>query len=441
MENRRGPPRLGGQGGQGGQQRDRARRQPGHRRHGARRGDHHAAAQRHPARRPDPLGQLHDRHRQRLGLPLGIGAQPGRTRQGDQLRAQYPEREARRLLCQDSDRRARPARRRRGACRRCHAGCAAAGAASAGGTGVRSTDIRSTGVRGTGECRAGADQRRRAGQDRGAAAAMTSLRDRAGPADRPGERERLLREIGAAASDGPLPLAEAALALAVREQPAADPLVYHRHLAALAEDIGRAAAPARTLGERIAACNDILFGKYAYQGDTITYDDLQNANLMRVIDRRRGLPVALGILYIHGGRAQGWQMAGLAFPGHFLVRLEQGGERAIIDPFNLGTRRSPADLREMLKATAGIAAELEPAHYAPVGDRQVLLRLQNNIKLRLVQGEQLDKALAVVGDMLLLPPHHAALWDEGGLLPAHLDNYRAAIAALEEFLPRASGDT
>ncbi len=266
---------------------------------------------------------------------------------------------------------------------------------------------------------------------------MTSLRDRAGPADRPGERERLLREIGAAASDGPLPLAEAALALAVREQPAADPLVYHRHLAALAEDIGRAAAPARTLGERIAACNDILFGKYAYQGDTITYDDLQNANLMRVIDRRRGLPVALGILYIHGGRAQGWQMAGLAFPGHFLVRLEQGGERAIIDPFNLGTRRSPADLREMLKATAGIAAELEPAHYAPVGDRQVLLRLQNNIKLRLVQGEQLDKALAVVEDMLLFAPDHAELWHEAGLLHAHFDNYRAAIAALEEFLRRA----
>jgi regulator of sirC expression with transglutaminase-like and TPR domain len=266
---------------------------------------------------------------------------------------------------------------------------------------------------------------------------MTSLRDSAGPADRSGERERLLREIGATASDEPLPLAEAALALAVRERPAADPLVYHRHLAALAEDIGRAAAPARTLGERIAACNDILFGKYAYQGDTITYDDLQNANLMRVIDRRRGLPVALGILYIHGGRAQGWQMAGLAFPGHFLVRLEQGGERAIIDPFNLGTRRSPADLREMLKATAGIAAELEPAHYAPVGDRQVLLRLQNNIKLRLVQGEQLDKALAVVEDMLLFAPDHAELWHEAGLLHAHFNNYRAAIAALEEFLRRA----
>jgi regulator of sirC expression with transglutaminase-like and TPR domain len=273
---------------------------------------------------------------------------------------------------------------------------------------------------------------------------MNSPQDKASPTERrgePGERERLLREIGAAASDGPLPLAKAALALAARDTPPSDRAVYCQHLAALAHDIGREAASARTIGERVAACNDIVFGKYAYQGDTVTYDDLQNANLMRVIDRRRGLPVALGILYIHGGRAQGWRMSGLAFPGHFLVRIEHDGERAIIDPFNRGTQRSPADLREMLKASAGVAAELEPAHYAPVGDRQVLLRLQNNIKLRLVQGKQLNKALTVVEDMLLFAPDHAELWREAGLLHAHFDNYRAAIASLEEFLRRTGGGT
>jgi regulator of sirC expression with transglutaminase-like and TPR domain len=69
----------------------------------------------------------------------------------------------------------------------------------------------------------------------------------------------------------------------------------------------------------------------------------------------------------------------------------------------------------------------------------VLLRLQNNIKLRLVQAQQLKKALAVVEDMLLFAPDHAELWREAGLLHAHCDNYRAAIASLEEFLRRAGG--
>jgi regulator of sirC expression with transglutaminase-like and TPR domain len=71
----------------------------------------------------------------------------------------------------------------------------------------------------------------------------------------------------------------------------------------------------------------------------------------------------------------------------------------------------------------------------------VLLRLQNNIKLRLVQGKQLDKALAVVEDMLLFAPDHAELWREAGLLHAHLENYRAAIASLEEFMRRAGSGT
>ncbi len=253
--------------------------------------------------------------------------------------------------------------------------------------------------------------------------------------------ERLLRDIGAAGGDGPIALADAALALAARDEPVTDIAGYRDHLAALARDVGNAVAGASTIGERIAALNDILFGTYAYRGDTTTYDDLQNANLMRVIDRRKGLPVALGILYIHGGRSQGWQISGLAFPGHFLVRLELAGERAIIDPFNAGATRSPAELRDMLKATAGIAAELTPEHCASVGDRQVLLRLQNNIKLRLVQSQRLDRALSIVEGMLLFAPDCAALWQEAGLLHAHFENYRAAIAALEEFLGRDGGST
>ena len=59
---------------------------------------------------------------------------------------------------------------------------------------------------------------------------------------------------------------------------------------------------------RVAALARTLVGRHGYAATTSTYDDLQNANLMRVIDRKRGLPVALGILYIHAARRQGWTM-------------------------------------------------------------------------------------------------------------------------------------
>ena len=61
---------------------------------------------------------------------------------------------------------------------------------------------------------------------------------------------------------------------------------------------------ARSPAARTGALNEIILLKNGYSGDELSYDDLQNANLMRVVDRRKGPPVALGILYIHAARAQ-----------------------------------------------------------------------------------------------------------------------------------------
>src|SRR5690242_69006 len=147
--------------------------------------------------------------------------------------------------------------------------------------------------------------------------------------------EAFLRKVGGM-GDGPLPLAPAALALAALDRPRVDLARYHHHLAALAREVGTEAGGSTDIERRVAALNTVILERYGYQGDTLTYEDLQNANLMRVIDRRKGLPVALGILYIHAARAQGWDMAGLAFPGHFLVLLQDAGTRLILDPFHGG---------------------------------------------------------------------------------------------------------
>jgi regulator of sirC expression with transglutaminase-like and TPR domain len=244
---------------------------------------------------------------------------------------------------------------------------------------------------------------------------------------------------GLAALDSPvLPVAEAALALASFDRPRVGLARYRAHLAALARDVGRhAGAGAGDLDGRARALNEIILLKHGYSGDELTYDDLQNANLMRVVDRRKGLPVALGILYLHAARAQGWDSVGLGFPGHFLIRLQDGAERLILDPFHGGRTCDAASLRELLKAMAGQAVELAPEHYAPVADRDVLLRLQNNVKSRLLQAGQDERALRVVETMLMLAPNLPDLWREAGMLNAGIGNIRASVHALGEFITRA----
>src|SRR5437763_12610027 len=73
------------------------------------------------------------------------------------------------------------------------------------------------------------------------------------------------------------------------------------------------------------ALSTLMVGRFGYDGDRLSYDNPNNADLMSVIDRRRGLPVALGILYIHAARAAGLKAVGLSLPGHFLLRIETGG--------------------------------------------------------------------------------------------------------------------
>lgn len=248
-------------------------------------------------------------------------------------------------------------------------------------------------------------------------------------------------------SDSEIDLAEAALALAALDRPELGRHVYRAHLAAIADAMKQAAAlPEMTLPSQAgldARCRllaDIMAGEFAYRGDRVNYDDLQNADLMRVIDRRQGLPVALAILYMHAARSQGWAIEGVNFPGHFVIRLFHDGKAAILDPFDGGRVLETGDLRQRLKTAIGDKAELQPSHYAAVGNRDILLRLQNNIKVRLIQDGDLPRAAAVAERMLLVAPGAAAIWREAGLIHSRLGNLLAAKLALSRFLETSDNE-
>lgn len=257
----------------------------------------------------------------------------------------------------------------------------------------------------------------------------------------PDIRARLVR-VGAL-DDGRIDPAETALVLASIERPGVSMEPYRRHLERLAAEAAAFADSADGpggLGLRVETLAHVIARRYGYGGAEDAYDDPDSANLMRVIDRRRGLPVALGIIYIHVARAVGWPICGIDFPARFLVRLEDDGNRVILDPFDGGRLLSAKDMRDLFKAVAGNHAELTPAHYRGLEIRDVLVRLQNNIKVRLLRAENLEEAVETVETMLLFAPGRAALWREAGLLHARLDNVPAAVAALEEYLRHSTGD-
>lgn len=255
----------------------------------------------------------------------------------------------------------------------------------------------------------------------------------------PALRERL--EAVGALADADIDLAETALALAGIERPRVSLAPYYRHLDRLAHEVGAymVGGPDK-LEMRIEALVQVLAKRYGYAGTEEAFEDPDSANLTRVIDNRCGLPVALGILYLHAAQALGWPATGVDFPARFFVRLDCKGRRAILDPFDGGRQLTPRDLRAFFKAVAGNQAELTPEHYRSVGNREVLLRLQNNVKVRHLRAGHMAAALETVQTMLLLAPDKAPLWREAGLLNMRLDNVQAAVVSLEEYLNRSTSD-
>ncbi len=247
------------------------------------------------------------------------------------------------------------------------------------------------------------------------------------------EVEEALRGVGRV-NDAAIDLAEAALMLAAFDRPDAPIDSYRDHLERLAAETAEAARGADSVAEKVDAVNAVLFERHGYQGDAETYDDMQNANLMRVIDRRKGLPVALGILYIHVARAQGWRCDGTNFPAHFLVRLESDQGVTMVDPFHGGQALDRGALERRLESSIGEGTALEPAHCAAVGNRAVLVRLQNNITLRAIEGGDLARAAEILHTMVLIAPDQAAPRCELAALHARQGEVKAAIRLLEEFV-------
>ncbi len=246
------------------------------------------------------------------------------------------------------------------------------------------------------------------------------------PAEDPAQYLKALGEAG----DGPHDIAQAALMLSLMDHPRDALAPYRAHLDEIAHHASEEARLATSAETMARALSALMVGRYGYDGDRLTYDEPQNADLMAVIDRRRGLPVALGILYIHAARAAGCAAEGLNSPGHFLMRLTLRGGEALLDPFNGGVTLD----REKLGTPPRMGGLTVADAAVSVSDTDVLLRLQNNLKQRASQAGDHGRALDLAKRMVLIGPRRTELWLELARLQEGAGSLGAAKKAYEAAL-------
>jgi len=245
------------------------------------------------------------------------------------------------------------------------------------------------------------------------------------------DAEDLLLDAGSAV-DGDFPLLEAAVACAVHEAPARDPQPARELARVGVERLARRLqreSPEEALAEAMA-------GDLRLAGDLFTYEDPENADVLAVAERRKGLPVALGLFYLHCGRKCGLNVQGVDFPGHFLLRIETDEGPLALDPFSEGRVVLPSELtRRALHAglTPNVADRLDRL-MAPVSDRAVLVRLQNTIYARASAVHDYPRAERAALRRALLDPGDHRPW----LDVAAAREGQGALAGALEALARAT---
>ena len=191
----------------------------------------------------------------------------------------------------------------------------------------------------------------------------------------------------------------------------------------------------------LVALNRFLFDELGFYGNTEDYYDPRNSYINEVLDRRRGIPITLSVIYMELGRRLGLRLYGVSFPGHFLVKLRYGDGELVLDPFHGGISLSKDELTgRLLEVFESEVKDLSP-FLAAANNREILVRMLLNLKgIYHNQGES-EKALDVVSKILILDPSLDSQYRDRGLLLYSLECYRSALEDLRSYLqaqPEAS---
>lgn len=234
--------------------------------------------------------------------------------------------------------------------------------------------------------------------------------------------------------DARIELARAALLIAAEGDPVIDVDGEMSRLETWAATLSARLDPEWNSLQRLARLRNFMFEELGFRGDVKNYYSPKNSQLNAVMERRLGIPLTLGIVFMELGWRIGLQFEGVSFPGHFLVRLAGEPGDLLLDAFDHGTSVHEEDCRRMIQSATGGMIPYDVQMIRSVGRRDVIARLLFNLKVACLRAGDLEQALTAVDRLLLLHPDSAPELRDRGLMLYRLDRYRPALDALEAYL-------
>ncbi len=168
---------------------------------------------------------------------------------------------------------------------------------------------------------------------------------------------------------------------------------------ASATDAPRAARLRHILGQ----INWVLFVEEKFAGNVEDYDDPRNSYLNQVLDRKKGIPISLSILYQAVADRLGLTLSGVNLPAHFVIRGEDGPQTIFVDPFHGGTLLDRDGCRALVARVSGrIDLSLPETAFEAAPAATVVARMLRNLKAIYLRSELSPAALPVLRRLVAL---------------------------------------
>jgi regulator of sirC expression with transglutaminase-like and TPR domain len=248
-------------------------------------------------------------------------------------------------------------------------------------------------------------------------------------------RQQFYHEISRAESE--IDLAKAALYIACEEYPDLDPDEYLNALDIMAEEVKKRLKETSYPLKIIQILNCYLYEDLQFQGDRNNYYDPRNSFFNQVIDRRRGIPITLSLVYLEIAQRIDFPMVGIGMPGHFLIRPDFAESGIFVDAFNKGEILFEQDCETLLQNLYNQPVKIEPHFLEAITKKQFLARMLMNLKFIYLRRQKLKQAVSVVERILLLFPDHLSELRDRGLLYYQLELWSQAKSDLELYLNSA----
>ncbi len=234
--------------------------------------------------------------------------------------------------------------------------------------------------------------------------------------------------------DPEIELARAALLVAAEDDPSLDPEESLATLRAWGDELAARVDPALNSLQRLARLRNFMFEELGFRGDVRGYRSPENSMLHSVMERRRGIPLTMGIVFLELGWRLGLDLHAVGFPAHFLVRLAGEAEDLLLDAFDRGASVHEEDCRNILRTATGGAVSWDESLVRSIGRRETVARLLQSLKVASLRHGDTERALRATERRLVVFPDSASDERDRGLLLYRLDRYRPALESLERYL-------